>query len=160
MPALNKVSPFNLTNKDIERNGHLLPVNKNQIWNTTLLSRTTPLPIGTLLFGNFLVFENSTASQQEREALFPAAKHVTRPDFVFAEFVGGPSKTFGLLPSHRFEVTHEDEGTKDEKIKVTLSHVRCDPYSGEPVRGAVKYFHLLYARLLFADGIREVLQQS
>lgn len=84
---------------------------------------------------------------------------MARPDFVFAEVVGGPSKTFGLLPSHRFEVTHENIGAEDEKVKVTLSHVRCDPFSGKPVRGVIKYFHLLYARLLFADGIREVVQR-
>ncbi|KAJ4391116.1 hypothetical protein N0V93_004731 [Gnomoniopsis smithogilvyi] len=157
--ALSHVSPVNLTNKKTERNGHVLPVNQNQIWKASIISRTSPIPLGTLLFGNFLVFESSVARQAEREALFPAAKHVTRPDFVFTEVIGGPSKTFGLLPSHRFEVTRENEGAADEMVKVTLSHVRCDPFSGKPVRGVIKYFHLLYARLLFADGIREVVQR-
>lgn len=158
--ALSGVASVNLTNKVTTRNGLSMPVNKNQIWTTAALSRTMPPPLGTLLFGNFLVFESSAASQQQREALFPAAKQVPRPEFVFAEYVGGPSKTFGLLPSHRFEVTREKEGEADESVKVTLSHVRCDPFTGKPVRGVIKYFHLVYARLLFAEGIREVLRQS
>lgn len=159
LTAFQNISPINLTNKQIERDGELLPVNKNQIWTTSAFSKTTPLPLGMLLFGNFLVFESSGATQQQREDLFPAAKHVHQPNFVCAEFVGGPSKTFGLLPSHRFEVIREREGEDDERVRVTLSHVRCDPFTGQPVRGIIKYFHLLYARLLFADGIREVMRQ-
>lgn len=162
--VLGRISPVNLTSKVFERNGHTLPANKTQIWSPDALSRTKPPPLGALLFGNFMVFDSPSATSQEREALFPGAaekRHARAPeDVVCMEVVAGPSRAFGLLPSHRFEVRREEPGEGDEvRVWVTLSHVRCDPYNGRKGRSWLKAFHLVYARLLFADGVREVVRR-
>lgn len=168
-PALAGISPVNLTSKRMQRTGQLVPANKTQVWTPAAISRTTAPPLGALLFGNFLVFDSCTGGgAQEREALFPGAKaaaHAVAPEgVVCVEVVGGPSRMFGLLPSHRFEVARERGGGNGggegrEGVRVTLSHVRCDPYTGGRVRWWMKVVHLVYARLLFADGAREVLRR-
>lgn len=108
-----------------------------------------------------MVFDSPSATEQDRETLFPGAaekKYVRAPeDTVCVEVVGGPSRAFGLLPSHRFEVRREEAGEGEEdRVWVTLSHVRCDPYTGGKGSAWLKAFHLVYARLLFADGVREI----
>jgi len=48
---------------------------------------------------------------------------------------------------------------EEEAVKIKFSHVRCNPVrGGRVVPGWFVQFHVFYATLLFADGIREVLK--
>lgn len=83
-------------------------------------------------------------------------------DFVSAEFVAGGSEIFELVSSHRFEVTsrengHEEGGGQDV-VTVTFSHVSCNSASGRSYSTFFRWLHHFYARMLFADGIREILE--
>lgn len=82
-------------------------------------------------------------------------------EFASAEFVAGGSKSFELISSHRFEVARENCNRKEESgdlITVTFSHVSCKSVTGRPYATFFRLLHLIYARLLFADGIRAVLE--
>lgn len=66
---------------------------------------------------------------------------------------------FELVSSHRFEITRGDHGgvkKGTEVVIVTFSHVSCNSRSGRPYLRMFRWLHLVYARLLFADGIREI----
>lgn len=78
-------------------------------------------------------------------------------DATNAEFVAGGSDLLELVSSHRFEVTRADNGGEGQMVTVTFSHVSCNSRSGRPYSRPFKFLHLVYARLLFADGIREIM---
>ncbi|KAI3332138.1 hypothetical protein HD806DRAFT_518941 [Xylariaceae sp. AK1471] len=127
------------------------------IWS---LTRTGLPPLGSRLFGVFLLLDCSVANPQER-----GQKHSSAPshrsDHVFAEFVAGSDKS-AFAVSQRFEIARQQSGTNDETnecVTITASHLLCNPLGGRSVfPGWMRGFHGLYARLLFADGIREVMK--
>ena len=95
------------------------------------------------------------------EQLLPKAGPEGPRDFVSAEFVAGGSKSFELISSHRFEVTrkHERESKgRDDIVTVTFSHVSCNSVTGRPYSKFFQLLHHIYARFLFADGIRAILE--
>jgi len=131
------------------------------IWNLSSLSSTEIPPLGSLLFNNFLLLDCSAASSERRRQLFPSSRVVPRPHLTFAEFVYG-SERIHFSGSHRFEVTREKSKTTDSQdmIRISLSSISCNPVTEQrSVPGFLLVFHAIYARFLFADGIREVMKQ-
>lgn len=145
-----------LQHLDLERS----PI--QEVRDLSSLSQKTPPPSGSLLFGNFLLTEKlplNTAREQETGKPIPNTAPEGIPGFVSAEFVAGGSDIFELVSSHRFEVTREhghEEGERD-LVTVTFSHVSCNSVTGRPYSTFFRWLHHTYARLLFADGIRAIL---
>ncbi|KAG6354353.1 hypothetical protein INS49_004370 [Diaporthe citri] len=134
-----------------------------EVWDLEALSAKAPPPSGSLLFGNFLLAESVSNATTRRETEQPPAKPGPQGprDFASAEFVAGGSKTFELISSHRFEVAREHD--REEKggrdlVTVTFSHVSCKSVAGRPYSTFFRLLHLVYARLLFANGIRAILE--
>lgn len=137
-----------------------------EIWKTSSLSPKSIPPLGSLLFGNFLLADSTSAtSHQQQKDLF-ASKPPSRPPqgTEFAEFVAGGSVWVELVSSHRFEVARglhsgKDQGNDEEDmLQVTFSHASGNSRSGRRYSRPFQWLHLVYARLLFADGIREILK--
>lgn len=134
-----------------------------QVWDLKALSSKAPLPSGSLLFGNFLLAEKVSGATRDRvrkQALSKPTPNGPR-QFASAEFVAGGSKSFELISSHRFEVTREHGNGREERgdlITVTFSHVSCKSVTGRPYATFFRLLHHAYARLLFADGIRAILE--
>lgn len=134
-----------------------------EVWDLAALSAKALPPSGSLLFGNFLLAEKVLGVTRDRETQQPLLN--LTPDgpreFASAEFVAGGSQSFELISSHRFEVARENCNGKEEGgdlITVTFSHVSCKSVSGRPYATYFRLLHLVYARLLFADGIRAILE--
>ncbi|KAK9776061.1 hypothetical protein AB5N19_12040 [Seiridium cardinale] len=128
-----------------------------QIWDRSEISRTSTPAFGTLFFGNFLVADCSSVSSSQLEAISTKYGDFTRPPCTYAEFIFR-SENGRLLVSHRFEVRRSEGPGSEENIQITFSHIRS---TGRPGRltmpGWFVWFHILYSKLLFSDGIREVL---
>lgn len=125
-----------------------------EIWKPSDLSSKVVPPLGSLLFGNFLLADSNSATTS-KSAPISASYHKV------AEFVAGGSDIFELVSSHRFEVTrdsHSGEDPEGQLFTVAFSHVSCNSRSGRPYSTLFWWFHRFYARLLFADGIREVME--
>lgn len=135
-----------------------------EIWDLNALSAKVPPPSGSLLFGNFLLAQrvlSSATGRGETKQRHPKSTPDSPGDFASAEFVAGGSKSFELISSHRFEVTREHEPEEDGRgglVTVTFSHVSCNSVTGRPYSAFFRSLHLVYARLLFADGIRAILE--
>lgn len=134
-----------------------------EVWDLRALLGKAPPPSGSLLFGNFLLAERVLNATGRRETGQPPAEPGPEGprDFASAEFVAGGSKTFELISSHRFQVTREDdheEKGRGDLVTVTFSHVSCMSVTGRPYSTLFRLLHLVYARLLFADGIRAILE--
>lgn len=103
----------------------------------------------------------ATGEQKEKASVSDST--LTRPsEFVSAEFVAGGSKKFELISSHRFEVTRKrNQGMNEvDLVAVTFSHVSCNSVTGRPYSTLFRWLHFTYARLLFGDGIREILKKT
>ncbi|KAK9412900.1 hypothetical protein SUNI508_12313 [Seiridium unicorne] len=128
-----------------------------QIWERSEISRTSTPAFGTLFFGNFLVVDCSSVSSSQLEAISTKHGEFARPPCIYAEFIFG-SENSRLLVSHRFEVRRSEGPGSEVNVKITFSHVRS---TGRPGRltmpASFVWFHVLYSKLLFSDGIREVL---
>jgi len=130
------------------------------IWSLSRISAAALPPLGSLLFGNFLLLDSSATSSEHRKALFPSSTGIPRPCFLFAEFVFG-TDTSRLAGSIRLEVEREkdDSAAGEEFVRLRYAQMRCNNVTGG--FAGPKWFtpvHLLYARLLFADGVREVMK--
>lgn len=102
----------------------------------------------------------NAAGRRVTEQLVPKPPSDSHRDFTSAEFVAGGSRTYELISSHRFEVTreHDQEMGHGDLVVVTFSHVSCNSVTGRQYSTFFRWLHLIYARLLFADGIRAVLE--
>lgn len=134
-----------------------------EIWSLDALSKKVTPTSGSLLFGNFLLAEKVSDAAERRgtELLLPNSAPEGSRNFASAEFVAGGSKSFELISSHRFEVTREhgrEDKERGDLVTVTFSHVSCNSVSGRPYSTFFRSLHLIYARLLFADGIRAILE--
>lgn len=101
-----------------------------------------------------------TEQRQKKQSL-PESTPDSPRDFASAEFVAGGSKSFELISSHRFEVSREHDQEEEGRgglVTVTFSHVSCNSVTGRPYSKFFRWLHLVYARLLFADGIRAILE--
>lgn len=118
------------------------------------LSRSSlPHKYSRIAGGNFMLLDqsNTPVSSSEKPELATGS---------FVDFAFGDSRgTFSGC--HRFEVLRtEGVGEKvDGEIKVIFSSIACNPTNEEhKYAGWLHAFHVLYARVLFWDGMREVLK--
>ncbi|KAI0556042.1 hypothetical protein F4679DRAFT_520822 [Xylaria curta] len=148
-PQITNISPLN----DGDARPH------STIWSLSALNRAILPQLGARLFGIFQLLDRSPASPQERDQMhyFPTPAH--KADYAFAEFVAGSNQSVFAV-SQRFDVVRQMDGANDgiESVTITASHLVCNPLTGKNIFPApIKLFHVIYAKLLFADGIREVM---
>ncbi|KAL4886214.1 hypothetical protein BJY04DRAFT_213745 [Aspergillus karnatakaensis] len=101
---------------------------------------------------------------KHRGKVFPYSKGISRPERSFVEYAG-LTKGRSLAASHRFEVARvkldfncEDQNEGEGYATIVYSHVRSNPLTGGRVYSRpMTAMHVVYAHLLFADGVREVL---
>ncbi|KAH9897516.1 hypothetical protein F4778DRAFT_238247 [Xylariomycetidae sp. FL2044] len=136
-----------------------------------------PPPVGSFLFHAFLVLDSSSINPAHRAQLLPAGydEH-QRPPHAFVEMAYGGAG-LGLVGTHRFEVSRRGRGSDDiersgeggkggeegkereeELVDITFSAVCCRTSTGLAPPRWLLWFHVLYSRLLFSDGIRGVLE--
>lgn len=135
----------------------------HEVWDLEALSAKTLPPSGSLLFGNFLLAEKVSTAVGQPETDLPSLRPTpdSPRDSASAEFVAGGSDSFELISSHRFEVSRDrgpGEKEKGDLVTVTFSSVSCNSVTGRPYSTVLRLFHHAYARLLFADGIRAILE--
>ncbi|KAI0965087.1 hypothetical protein F4678DRAFT_453816 [Xylaria arbuscula] len=130
-----------------------------EIWNTASISPKSTPSFASLLFGNFLTLDSSLLTRNQRDQLPDDYIQHPKPPHAFVEFAYG-SEWLGLVGTHRFEVSRHDEkqatGT-EEFVKVTFSCIVCKPKTGLALSSYLMWFHILYSRFLFSDGIKGVL---
>ncbi|OJJ66090.1 hypothetical protein ASPBRDRAFT_201195 [Aspergillus brasiliensis CBS 101740] len=146
---------------------HLSPTesatkSEKPIWKLSSLNPNAwPLPLGTYIFGMFLLVDCSGVSEAERQRFASATRDFPRSRVVFAEFAGGSDRS-NLAYTHRFEVrrqlAQDGEQEREASVDISFSSVVVDPLDGRPLPGPVAWFHVVYSKFLFADGIREVLR--
>ncbi|KAI1196399.1 hypothetical protein F5X97DRAFT_305431 [Nemania serpens] len=131
-----------------------------KIWNRSSISPKSTPSFGSLLFGGFLALDSSLLAPAEQDQLPDDYVRHPKPPHAFIEFAYG-GEGLGLVGSHRFEVSRKEVkqamGT-EEFVKITFSGVVCKPKPGlGPSNSLLLWFHILYSRFLFSDGIRGVL---
>ncbi|KAI0876501.1 hypothetical protein GGS24DRAFT_451076 [Hypoxylon argillaceum] len=132
-----------------------------EIWDPSSISPKLTPSVASLLFGNFLVLDSSMLTVAHQSQLPEDYVLHVKPPHAFVELAWGGT-TLGLVGSHRFEASrcrigHAAEA--EEFIKVTLSTVSCVTKTGLAPSKYLMWFHVLYAKLLFSDGIRRVLAE-
>ncbi|KAI1308540.1 hypothetical protein F5Y03DRAFT_350114 [Xylaria venustula] len=131
-----------------------------EIWNPASISPKSTPSFASLLFGNFLTLDSSSLTHTQREQLPGDYYQHPKPPHAFVEFAYG-SEGLGLVGTHRFEVSRQDEkqatGT-EEFVKITFSCIVCKPKTGLAPSGYLMQFHILYSKFLFSDGIKGVLR--
>lgn len=126
------------------------------IWNGSEISSTHLLPIGSSFFGSFKILDKHIAEPSDRS-----------PSYVDYGF---GSDEFSFAGCHRFQLTRllpevesqsSSEGESGEaQVKITLQHFVCNPRKNVPsVAQYIERFHYVYAKALFANGVRSVLVQ-
>ncbi|KAL3467658.1 hypothetical protein BJX64DRAFT_248270 [Aspergillus heterothallicus] len=130
------------------------------------MPRTSLPPLGACLFGLYYLIDTSTCGTEYRRSIFPSSAVVPRPDRSFVEYAGRTSGR-SLAASHRFELSRgdlmrsksKDDGDGEENVTIVYSHVRSNPRTGGQVYSKLMTaMHVVYAHLLFAEGVREVLR--
>jgi hypothetical protein len=109
--------------------------------------------VGTKLFGTFQLLN----------------KHISEPSGSEMSYVdyGFGSDNYSFAGCHRFSVTRhqatpdstsETEQSKSQ-IRISLEGFTCNPSTNKPpVPEIGKWFHALYARALFANGVQAILE--
>ncbi|KAI1157456.1 hypothetical protein F5B18DRAFT_645022 [Nemania serpens] len=131
-----------------------------EIWDRSSISPKLTPSFGSLLFGGFLTLGSSLLTQAQQDQLPDDHVRHPKPPHAFIEFAFGGER-LGLVGSHRFEVSRQEvkqaTGTEDF-VKITFSSVVCEPKNGlGPSNKLLLWFHVLYSRFLFSDGVRGIL---
>jgi hypothetical protein len=126
------------------------------IWTRSKISSTHLVPIGSCYFGSFKILDEHISD--------PSA-----PGFSYVDYGFGSDES-SFAGCHRFQIRRQrvksefqSSGVGEDKepqVQITLQHFRCNPTKNVP--SAAEYiakFHYVYAKALFADGIRSVLVQ-
>ncbi|KAE8381017.1 hypothetical protein BDV26DRAFT_256332 [Aspergillus bertholletiae] len=111
------------------------------IWNHTKIPSTKLLPLGSCFFGSFKLID----------------KHISKAPGLESSYVdyGFGSDRSGFAGCHRIQVT------RSPQPEIQLQQFICNPTKNTPsVGGYLQKFHLVYAKLLFADGIRSVMTEE
>ncbi|KAH8156214.1 hypothetical protein CIB48_g12037 [Xylaria polymorpha] len=130
-----------------------------EIWDTSSISPKSTPTLASLLFGTFLALDSSSLTQAQRDRLPEDYTHHAKPPHAFVEFAYG-GEGIGLVGSHRFEVSRQEvkqAAETEEFVKITFSAVVCKQKTGLAPSSFALWFHVLYSRFLFSDGIRGVL---
>ncbi|CEJ59937.1 hypothetical protein PMG11_08535 [Penicillium brasilianum] len=142
----------------------LLPVNFTnfsqshptfEIWKSSEVPEDQLCDVGTRLFGTFQLLDKHISESTDSQLSYV--------DFGFG------SDKYSFAGCHRFSITRhriasdsqsETEPSKPQ-IRISLEGFTCNPQTNElPVSEIGKWFHALYARALFANGIQAVLQSQ
>ena len=108
------------------------------IWNYTKIPSTKLLPLGSRFFGSFKLIDMHISKASGME-----------PSYVDYGFGSDRSRFAGC---HRVQVT------RSPQPEISLQQFICNPTKDTPsVAGYLEKFHFIYAKLLFADGVRSVL---
>ncbi|KAI0906259.1 hypothetical protein F4824DRAFT_445705 [Ustulina deusta] len=131
------------------------------IWDPSSISPKSTPSFGSLLFGNFLTLDSSLLTHAQRDQLPDDYIRHPKPSHAFVEFAWGGER-ISLVGSHRFEVSRHEvkqAAETEEFVKITFSSVACKPETGLGPSIFIQWFHVLYSRLLFSDGIKGVLTE-
>ncbi|KAI0097340.1 hypothetical protein GGR51DRAFT_553186 [Nemania sp. FL0031] len=132
-----------------------------EIWDPSSISTKSTPSVASLLFGNFLVLDSSLLTRAQRNQLPDNYILYAKPSHAFVEFAWGGER-LGLVGSHRFEVSRckiSQPAGAEEFVKLTFSTLSCIPTTGLPPPNYLMWFHVLYSKFLFSDGIRGVLAE-
>ncbi|KAE8318428.1 hypothetical protein BDV41DRAFT_376428 [Aspergillus transmontanensis] len=111
------------------------------IWDHTKIPSSKLLPLGSRLFGSFKLID----------------KHISKAPGLGPSYV---DYGFGSDQS-RFAGCHRVQVTRSPQTEISLQQFICNPTKNTPsVRGDLEKFHFVYAKLLFADGVRSVLTRK
>jgi hypothetical protein len=115
------------------------------IWNTSKLSNINLPPMGSCLFGSFKVLDKQ----------IPLEPSEQRPSYVDYGF---GSDEFQFAGCHRFQVTRLLRANEKPLVQLELQGFYCNPQKNQPSGGKfLEWFHYIYAKLLFANGVQSVL---
>jgi hypothetical protein len=125
--------------------GFETPSDAISIWDKSALPNTHLLPVGSHLFGSFQMLDKHIATNP--------SDHPSYVDYGF----GSDQFIFG--GSHRFQITRlaATQAEAEPQIQMELQHIRCNPQKNQPSPAEyIERFHYVYAKALFANGIREL----
>ncbi|KIH92418.1 hypothetical protein SPBR_03214 [Sporothrix brasiliensis 5110] len=115
------------------------------------------LPVGSLFFNSFLLVDKHIAALDATPS-----KPVETVDVNSYVDYGFGSDTSRFAGCHRFRVTRlpPTPETSDAQIRIDLEHFRCNPRENVPsLAEPIQWFHFLYAKALFANGIQALLKR-
>ncbi|OGE50863.1 hypothetical protein PENARI_c015G11420 [Penicillium arizonense] len=117
----------------------------SMIWNTSELSNINLPPVGSCLFGSFKVLDKQ----------IPLESSEKRPSYVDYGF---GSDEFEFAGCHRFQITRLQPANDKPLVQLELQGFHCNPQKNQPSVGKLlEWFHYIYAKLLFANGVQSVL---
>jgi hypothetical protein len=126
-----------------------------ELWSCSEVPDNELCDVGTRLFGVFQLLD----------------KHVTESPTSQMSYVdfGFGSDTYSFAGCHRFSITRNpassDTISEVEQpkahIRISLEGFTCNPQTNKsPVPEVGKWFHALYARALFANGVQAIFESS
>ncbi|PYH40170.1 uncharacterized protein BP01DRAFT_351909 [Aspergillus saccharolyticus JOP 1030-1] len=129
------------------------------LWRQVDVSDSYLHPIGTCLFGTFMVLDKHIGPQSE---LIENDQRTSWVDYGF----GSDKSSFAGC--HRFQITttraHQGEGkckigsSTETRVQIELLGFHCNPQTNQPGAPEIlKLFHWGYAKMLFANGVQSVL---
>ncbi|PKS05138.1 hypothetical protein jhhlp_008505 [Lomentospora prolificans] len=132
--------------------GHVGPEKK--LWLAKELPDTQLLPLHTALFGVFQVVDRKLNDEIPEDNGRSSQSYV---DFGFGSDQGGFSGV------HRFSIVRpKDGGALDDgrrTIQIHQQSTYCNPISTKPLKPDAMYtFHMMYAQLLFREGVSEIVR--
>lgn len=126
-----------------------------ELWRSSEVPVDKLCDVGTRLFGVFQLLDKHVPESPDTQMSYV--------DFGFG------SDNFSFAGCHRFSITRnpataetisEVEQSKAQ-IRISLEGFTCNPQVNKsPVPEVGKWFHALYARALFANGVQAVLESS
>jgi hypothetical protein len=128
-----------------------------RIWLPADLSSKEVPPLHTLLFGTFRVVDSRMQPHVSSQMSEHAESYI---DFAFGSddgFIAGV---------HRFSVSRNSNSNDDDlndktttSVTIEFSHKGCNPKEDKPMGpDFMQTLHLMYAMLLFREGVAEVIK--
>ncbi|KAJ6149833.1 hypothetical protein N7471_001032 [Penicillium samsonianum] len=115
------------------------------IWNASELSTLNFPPVGSCLFGAFKVLDKQIS-------LKTSGQYTSYIDYGFG------SDEFQFAGCHRFQITRLLPTSGKPLVQLELQGFHCNPQRNRPSGTTLfRWFHYIYAKLLFANGVQSVL---
>jgi hypothetical protein len=129
----------------------------SRVWSPAELSSSEVPPLHTLLFGTFRVVDSRI---QPRVSLQTSTQADSYIDFAFGSddgFIAGVHR-FSISRNSDSKEEIEDDGTTTS-VTIEFSHKGCNPKEDKPMGpDFMQTLHLMYAMLLFREGVAEVIK--